>query len=315
MSRRLAAALASIAAIAVGGCGLGAGDAPTGSRLVVTRDFGARVLLDTDSPKVSGEETILRMLDRNADVQTRYGGKFVQEVDGVGGGTRDGRAVDWLFYINGSQSDEGAASVKLQDGDSVWWDNHSWQITTAEAVVGQFPEPFLHGPRSKRLPVRVECSAPSGPACRTVQQRLIAQDVPAFRARLAAQLEQETLRIVVGPYRELRGDRAAGALARGPRSSGVFARPNAGATRIELLDAAGEATQSIGAGGGLVAAIQPAEVDPAEELLPVWVVTGVDDAGVLAAARAVDEGVLARKFALAVTADGRGVGLPTAGAR
>ena len=77
----------------------------------------------------------------------------------------------------------------MHDGDAVWWDNHPWEITTAEAVIGQFPEPFLHGPDSKRLPVRIECADPNGPACRTVQDRLVAIGVPASRARLAAQLE------------------------------------------------------------------------------------------------------------------------------
>ena len=42
---------------------------------------------------------------------------------------------------------------------------------------------------------------------------------------------------------------------------------------------------------------------------PVWIVTGTDDAGTLDAARALEEGALSDKFALAISA-GRAVALP-----
>jgi len=44
--------------------------------------------------------------------------------------------------------------------------------------------------------------------------------------------------------------------------------------------------------------------------LPLWLVTGTDEAGVTAAAGAFDEGTLQRRFALAVDGDGLGVALP-----
>lgn len=299
-----------LAALVAAGCGLGAGETPTDTKLIVTEDFGTKVQIDTDAPKLSGEDTVMRMLERNADVEKRFGGKFVQSIDGIAGGARDGRAVDWLYYVNGKQADEGASSVKVHDGDSVWWDNHPWETTTAEAVVGQFPEPFVHGPESKRLPVRIECADPQGSACRTVQDRLVDAGVPASRSRLAAQLEKETLRVVVGPYERVRGDRAVQALDDGPQTSGVFIKPNAGGSRFALLDIDGKTRRTLGVGGGLVAAIQPQTDDEAEKLLPVWVVTGIDDAGVAAAASALDEGTLGRKFALAIGSDGRGISLP-----
>jgi hypothetical protein len=309
--RRVLAALAVLVAFVAAGCGLGAGTTPGETSLLVTQDFGQTVLLDAPDPKVSGEETVMRMLDRNADVETRYGGKFVQTIDGVSGGTRGGVGVDWLYYLNGVQADEGAASVKVHDGDAIWWDNHAWEKATAEAVVGQFPEPFLHGPESKRLPVRVECADPDGAACRTVQQQLVEADVPASRARLAAQLEKDTLRIVVGPYPRVRGDRAVSLLDEGPEVSGVFVMPAADGSSFATLDPQGNKVGSVGAGGGLIAAIRPPmEAQASEPNLPVWMVTGIDDAGVTAAARAFEEGTLSRKFALAISGNGRGIGLP-----
>lgn len=309
--RRALAALAVLVALVAAGCGLGAGVTPGSTSLLVTQDFGQKVLLDTQDPKLSGEDTILRMLDRNAEIETRYGGKFVQTVDGVSGGTRGGAATDWIYYINGGQADKGAASIKVKSGDSIWWDNHAWETSTVDAVVGQFPEPFRHGPNSRRLPVRVECADPQGADCRKVQDTLVSEDVPASRARLAAQLEQDTLRIVVGPYQKVRGDRAASLLDEGPGTSGVFVLPNSTGTRFGILDTRGKQVESIGAGSGLIAAIRPPKESKETDLpLPVWVITGTDAAGVSAAADAFNEGTLSRKFALAITADGRGIGLP-----
>jgi hypothetical protein len=88
----------------------------------------------------------------------------------------------------------------------------------------------------------------------------------------------------------------------------VFAKPAADGRSIALLDARGAVTRTLRAGTGLIAATR---VDDGKEQLsdPVWVVTGTDDAGVAAAASALDEGALAGRFAVAISG-GRPVGLP-----
>ena len=68
--------------------------------------------------------------------------------------------------------------------------------------------------------------------------------------------------------------------------------------------------RTLGPGAGLIAATRPIEQD--ENLAgATWVVTGTDDAGVLAAARALDEGALQDKFALAIDPQGVAVPLPS----
>ena len=47
----------------------------------------------------------MRLLQRKFEVETRYGGGFVQEIDGVGGGREAGRPVDWFFYVNGIEAE------------------------------------------------------------------------------------------------------------------------------------------------------------------------------------------------------------------
>src|SRR4051794_10706258 len=115
--------------------------------LTVTRDFGAKAV---DNPKTglkpSRDATVMRLLQSDFDVTTRYGGGFVQEIDGVAGGRGDGRRVDWFFYVNGIESSAGAAERRVAPGDGIWWDRHQWEAAQRiPAVVGSFPEPFLAG--------------------------------------------------------------------------------------------------------------------------------------------------------------------------
>jgi uncharacterized protein DUF4430 len=304
--RPLALAIAALAlALALAGCGVGPGDEAQDTRLTVTDGFGARTLVALDAPEARGEETVMRLLQRNAQVTTRFGGGFVQSIAGRAGGREGGRPVDWFFYVNGVEAGEGAASTTVEEGDRVWWDRHDWgEAMRVPAVVGSFPEPFVNGIGGKRYPVRVECADPRKPPCRAVQRRLTDEDVPAAAGRLRSVAATTTLRVVVGPWARISGDIGVVRLEEGPQASGVFARPSADGKRFDLLDARGRTTRTLGAGAGLVAATR------AGDDAPLWVVTGTDDAGVAAAARAFDEGPLADHFALAV-ADDVGVPLPT----
>src|SRR4029450_9362726 len=104
---RAAAALA-LCATAAAGCGLGPGEDEGKVDLTVTRDYGHRVLL-REEDSINESDTVLRVLDRNAEVGTREGGGFVQSIDGLAGGTSGGRRSDWFFYVNGIESPVGAA--------------------------------------------------------------------------------------------------------------------------------------------------------------------------------------------------------------
>jgi uncharacterized protein DUF4430 len=303
---RLGVALAGLlAAVSLTGCGLGAGRAPSAIRLTVTGDFGARVLRSWSAPRVRGQETVMSLLLRNANVGTRYGGGFVQSIDGLAGGQERGEPVDWFYYVNGVQAPKGAAATKVHAGDHVWWDRHDWsQTNDVGAVVGSFPEPFLNGLDGKRLPVRVECAAVGGYACRTVTARLRALGVPAALAAGGTGAEPRTLRVIVAPWLLAKGDAVAGRIDRGPRASGVYARFSPDAKTLTLLDRSGLPTQTLTAGAGLIAAVRSGED------APVWVVTGTDEAGVDHAARAFDEGELRDRFAVAFSERGTALPLP-----
>ncbi len=298
-----AAAAVALIAVALAGCGLGAGPAPSAITLTVTRDFGAQPVRSWSAPRVHGQETVMSLLMRNATVTTRYGGGFVESVNGSSGGNAGGQPRDWFYYVNGVQAPQGSAATNVHPGDHIWWDLHDWSETdSVPAVVGSFPEPFLNGIDGKRLPVRIECATVSSTPCQTVSSRLRALGVPAALAAIGPGDEPETLRVLVGPWSALRGDPAAHQIEQGPRASGVYARFAASGATLTLLSEQGAVARTLTAGAGLIAATRYGEEAPA------WVITGTDAAGVQLAAQSLDEATLGHRFAVALAPGG--VALP-----
>ncbi len=301
-------AAATMAAAGLAGCGLGAGKVPTGVRLTVTRDFGAHVLTRAGAPKVVGQETVMSLLLRNDRVTTKYGGGFVESIDGHSGGEAGGDPLDWFYYVNGIEAAKGAAATNVHPGDHIWWDLHDWsQTDDVPAVVGSFPEPFLNGTEGKRLPVRVECAAAQSDPCRTVVARLRALGVPAAIAAIGSGAEPDALQVVVGRWTAVHGDPSVQSIERGPRASGVYARFASNGQTLTLLDGQGRTTGTLSAGTGLIAATKDVES------AIVWVVTGTDEAGVQRAAGNFDTSALQNHFALAVTSTGAQLPVPGAG--
>ena len=297
------ALLAAFAALGLAGCGLGAGSSSSGVSLTVTDGFGKRVVVLKDDMKTHGEDTVMRLLERNAKVTTRFSGGFVQSVNGLGGQTGS-TPVDWFFFVNGSEGSKGSASVRVHAGDQVWWDRHDWGAAMdVPAVVGSYPEPFLHGLDGKRLPVRIECSPPNTPGCKQVSDLLGKAGVVAARGGLAASFTKETLRILVGLWPAIHDDPAAKQIERGPQTSGVFARMSPNGRSLALLDEQGRSARTLGPGIGLVAATS------FDHGKPVWVVTGTDVRGLNDAAESLQAGILRNRFAL-VTDHGKPLSAP-----
>jgi len=290
----------------VAGCGFGEGATRGDVTLTVTRDFGAERLHEGIDEETADEgDTVMRLLQAKYDVQTRYGGGFVQEVDGVAGGRENGRRADWFYYVNGIEAAVGAAERRVAAGERVWWDHHRWEAAQrVPAVVGSFPEPFMTGLEGKRFPVKLICAGDAERACDEVETRLKDAGVDAVSRSVIQQSPgEEVLRVFVGPWADVRDDAVTRRLERGPAATGVYARPDSSGDRIDLLDANGKTVRTLRAGGGLVAATS------VEGQAPTWVVTGTDEVGLAAAAAALTEERLMEHFALAVEG-GNDISLP-----
>jgi len=266
--------------------------------LRITRGFGAERLSADRTDPVPESLTVLRALESEHRVDTRFGGGFVQAIDGVSGGGPTG-SKDWFYFVNGIEAEEGAADFELFPGDVVTWDFRYWKAAMrVPAIVGAYPEPFDGGREGRRLPTRVECEDDGSEACAEVRRRLEELGIPVTVAALGNAGSEDLLRVVVGAYPRVREGLALQTLESGPEESGVFARFTDEGTRLELLDEEGRAVRDAPPGSGLVAATRFSDQGV------LWIVTGLDDAGVEAAARALDEETLRDAFAVAVTPTG-----------
>jgi Domain of unknown function (DUF4430) len=288
------------AALAAAGCGLGPGEGVGEVSLTVTRDYGAKPVLSPVTDEASESDTVMRVLERDADISTRYGGGFVQSIEGLEADERFGRSLDWFFYVNGVESTVGAADYELHGGEAIWWDYRDWSSAQrVPAVVGSWPQPFLDGYDGERRPVAVECLGGGG-ACGAVRAAL-----GAAGATVASGSPRDAIRVLVGPWARVREDAAAAQLEDGPQTSGVFAEfeRRGGGFRLAGLAVDGRPAQAFGPGAGLVAATRRYEAPP------TWVVTGVDEVGVRAAAGLLDRADLRDHYAVA-TEDGEETSLP-----
>ena len=147
----VALASAGCAGTGEGGDASAAGRTPTADevRLVVSRDFGAEVLRDLVVPASDGLD-VLRLLAENAEVDTGYGGRFVDGIDGLEssfGAVSTEDAADWFYWVDGVIADVGAADWKLRGGETVWWDYHRWaDAMVVPAALHAFPRPYSQRP-------------------------------------------------------------------------------------------------------------------------------------------------------------------------
>ena len=298
--RGTAAAIALLgAALAAAGCGLGAGAGIGSVELRVTRDFGATPML-RGSVEATESDTVMRILEGKAKITTRYGGGFVQSIEGLEAARGGGHPYDWFFYVNGIESPVGAADYALHGGERIWWDYRDWSATLhVPAVVGSWPAPFVDGYEGDRHPVVVECEGGGG-ACGRTRRALEAAGV-----RTASGSPEGAIRVLVGPWARLRSDPTAAQVEAGPGESGVFAEfgRTAAGYRLTGLDPGGDSARRFGPTAGLVAATRRYGGPP------VWLVTGATPAGVRAAAGLLSAAKLRDDYAVA-TEDGKETSLP-----
>lgn len=120
-------------------------------RLVVSRDFGTEILRDVIAPAGEGLD-VLRLLAEQADVETGYGGRFVNGIDGLEssfGGAGSADAADWFYWVDGEMAGMAADEWTLQGGETVWWDYHPWSDAMfVPQALHAFPRPYTSRPQA-----------------------------------------------------------------------------------------------------------------------------------------------------------------------
>jgi hypothetical protein len=277
--RALATALVVAAGAAAGGCGQSAKPGQTAT-LAISRDFGTEMLFGPKQTPVTAGLTAMRQLQSNVGVKTSYGGRYVDAI--YGNASSAGAGDDWLYYVDGEQSNSGAAAWRVKPGQTIQWDYHQWRdITTPEAIVGAYPRPL------STKGVNLVCAPKGTQPCAAAGKKF-----PATAVRSGA------VKLVIGPWSSIAGIAGVPDLSKPAVDNGAFAdfTGKPGALKMQLLGRDGKIAVTAAAGTGLIAAARQGDAI-------TWIVTGTDEVGVGRAVRMLGSTYLANLFAVAVTGE------------
>jgi Domain of unknown function (DUF4430) len=197
------------ALLALAGCGGGEDGAAGKATLWVTQER-TDVLVDE---QVDAGQTLLRALRSVADVDTRYGGRYVQAIEGVEGSLGEQR--DWFWFVNGIEGDRSAVEYRLRPGDVAWWDFRSWaDVQRVPVVVGAFPEPFVHGWNGRVRPAAVRFAPGLEADARRIAKRIGATSVRPEGTPVAG--EANLFLLDDGPPRFIASERTPGSASGSP---------------------------------------------------------------------------------------------------
>lgn len=139
-------------ALAAIGCRVGSEslEQPVTVRVIATKDFGRELIFEREV-EMDRRLTAQAVLDRVTDFE--MDGSYIVEFEGLRGNDQ----VYWLYYINGFMSNVFASGYTMRPGDQMHWDFHAWAggHRGASAIIGSFPEPFVHGFGGKVRPTLV----------------------------------------------------------------------------------------------------------------------------------------------------------------
>ncbi len=247
--------------------------------LMITTDFGKQVLFKKEVA-VGNSATVIDVLKANLEITTKWDGSYVNSILGLEShnGGISGNKLDWFYYINGICCDSGAADYNLSPGEVIWWDYHKWQSAgfANSAVIGCYPEPFIHGFRGKAGTTTVMSSADNTQLAKVVEQALKSKGVYSVTIM---ELDNNWLgkalqpNIVIGTWNELKSLDYLDNFNKAYRKTGTSVHfTDEG---LELLNYKGDVVQKVDQGAGIIVASGSGLGDNS----PLWLVAGTDQAG------------------------------------
>jgi len=257
------------------------------------------VILEVDLNKT--DISALDALKSVADIETKYGGGFVNSINGIRSsytGIGDLKE-DWLFYVNGISANVGSGGYTLHEGDAQHWDYHSWNYYPPIATIGFFPEPFLHGYDGRVFETIVLYEDDLEEDAELVKETLTQFGVKDVSALSAGELTEDVKRtsnlIVLGTanstvnseLNELR------------EKLGFYVYFEEG--RMFILDTNGEVVENYSSGGVIQATQSPWNlkgIGASENV--VWMIAGVDEKDVRDAVKLLTEDYDEIRYAFAV---------------
>ncbi|PKM86895.1 MAG: hypothetical protein CVU87_10755 [Firmicutes bacterium HGW-Firmicutes-12] len=250
---------------------------------IVTQNYGQTMLLDKKVTYQQDTNIMDGLLEAGAELETSYGGGFVSGLNGLNteNGGITGERNDWFYYVNGIFADCGALDYSPQPGEKVWWDYHPWTSSQGSAaVIGCFPEPFLHGFRGQVKETIILAVSEEMEKAVELQKDLQDQGVCAVSVKeIAIELlkDRNGPSIAIGEWKALEQFSWFKEFNAAYQRNGTFLHFTDDG--LELLDYKGEIVSVIQGSAGVIMATGEGNGDDS----PLWIITGTDRSGTEAA--------------------------------
>lgn len=248
--------------------------------LWVTKDFGGKEIYG-ETLAIAPGQTVMSLLQGNLDIETEYGGGFVNTIAGLASGYTtvgsEQQRVDWFYYVNGITSNLGATDYIPTPGDIIWWDYHPWgNISFTPAVIGAFPQPFVNGYYAENPGTLIL----AGKGYEDLAQQLatylqglgvVAVEVKPYAEELASRRTKNTL--VIAAWEQLQHSSYWQGIQENREQTGWFAQLDVQC--FSALDLRGEIQDSFSSQVGAVLATGTGLGDAT----PLWLLTATDRQG------------------------------------
>lgn len=246
--------------------------------LLVTKDFGKETLFDK-KVEIKDDYTVIDILEKNLEITTKWDGGFVSEINKIksDNGGIGGQRKDWFYFVNGVCADVGAMGYELSKHDIVWWDYHPWESMSANtAVIGCYPEPFIHGYAGKIEPTIIMTSSDKLSLANSLKKSLESKGVIDIKIKeLSEKLLENRLgpTILIGQWDELKNMKYLTELNSAYKKTGInlYFTDNG----VELLKYDGTVAKKVKNKVGIIASIGEGLGDHK----PLWLIIGTDDEG------------------------------------
>ncbi len=272
--------------------------------LWVTQDFSSSVLLDKPIA-VNKNISVLDIVKANLEVDTAYGGGFINAINGLQSGYTGklfgGKKMDWFYWVNGIMVAEGAGDYIPVSGDRIWWDYHDWGSGSfVTAVVGAYPQPFVNGFDGRNDGTVVAYAPAAQDQAEKVAGALRRQGAPRVTVSALSDIDpakRSKMTVVVGLWADLENNGFFAGLNENSRKTGIYV--DFAKDGFTVLDYERNAAGTYKAGTGAVVATGSGLGDRH----PLWVVTGVDTSGLNGAVSVICDSPaqLSRKVGVLVT--------------
>jgi len=250
--------------------------------LIVTKDFGHNKMVSKNVGLVK-DEVGMEVLFRNLNIQTAYGGGFVNSINGLQSkytffSGSDRKKEDWFYWVNGILAPIGVAEYRPADGDVIWWDYHEWATTMfIPAIIGSYPEPFKHGFGGKNPGTVIMYTSEFKDEANKLKNSLIGKGVKSVDIILynPDKIEKpEKYCILLGKFNDLEKDsKRIKNMNWKNKLEGVYIQFKDG--KLNALDNFGKIIKTFDKAGAIYATSAGMG-----SVVPLWFITGTDEANV-----------------------------------